>query len=345
MLFHLGGLWRLNELGLLAELRRVSAVSGGAIAASALAVAWDRLAFDDDGVARGFAPHVVGPLRALAGRTIDRDAVLFGVVLPGGTNNRLAASYRRFLLGRRKLADTPANPDFVFTATDLQTGALWSFSRAALTGFRVGRIENPDFELATAVAASSAFPPFLSPALLRFAHALYAPGSGLDLQKPPYTTRPALTDGGVYDNLGLEPAFKLYRTILVSDAGAHISDSPKAARNWGMAMLRVTHVIDNQVRELRKQRLIESYEAGEREGAFWAIRSDVDNFPLETALPAPRERTERLASISTRLAALPAGDQQRLINWGYAVADAALRAHLLPDAPVPERFPYPAVGV
>ncbi len=61
-----------------------------------------------------------------------------------------------------------------------------------------------------------------------------------------------------------------------------------------MAMLRVTHVIDNQVRELRKQRLIESYDAGERDGAFWAIRSDVENFPLETALPAPSHRTERL---------------------------------------------------
>ncbi len=66
-------------------------------------------------------------------------------------------------------------------------------------------------------------------------------------------------------------------------------------------MLRVTHVIDNQVRELRKQRLIESYDAGERDGAFWAIRSDVENFPLETALPAPSHRTERLASLPTRL--------------------------------------------
>jgi len=345
MLFHLGGLWRCNELGLLPELDRVSAVSGGAIAASALAVAWPRLEFGDDGVARAFAQRVVGPLRAFASRTIDRGAVLVGLLLPGGTNNRLAAAYRRHLLGARRLADLPDRPEFVFTATDLQTGSLWLFSREAMSDFRVGRIERPDFELAAAVAASSAFPPFLSPALLRFAAEIYAPNSGLDLQRPPYTTRPALTDGGVYDNLGLEPAFKRYRTILVSDAGAHIADLPRAARTWGMAMLRVTHVIDNQVRELRKARLLESYDAGEREGAFWAIRSDVQNFPLETALPAPRERTERLASIPTRLAALAPPDQERLVNWGYAAADAALRAHFRSGAPAPERFPYPAVGV
>ena len=59
-----------------------------------------------------------------------------------------------------------------------------------------------------------------------------------------------LADGGVYDNLGLEAAFKLYRTILVSDAGAHISDVPRAARTWGMAMLRVTHVIGGARRRL-----------------------------------------------------------------------------------------------
>jgi NTE family protein len=39
MLFHLGGFVRMNELGLLAELDRVASVSGGALAASASAVA------------------------------------------------------------------------------------------------------------------------------------------------------------------------------------------------------------------------------------------------------------------------------------------------------------------
>ena len=63
MLFHLGGLWRCNELGLLPELDCVSAVSGGAIAASALAIAWNELDFDAAGVARAFPQRVVGPLQ------------------------------------------------------------------------------------------------------------------------------------------------------------------------------------------------------------------------------------------------------------------------------------------
>jgi NTE family protein len=54
MLFHLGALWRLNELGFLPRLDRVSSVSGGSITAGALGHAWPRLDLDEGGVARAF---------------------------------------------------------------------------------------------------------------------------------------------------------------------------------------------------------------------------------------------------------------------------------------------------
>jgi NTE family protein len=37
--------------------------------------------------------------------------------------------------------------------------------------------------------------------------------------------------------------------------------------------------------------------------------------------------------------------QERLINWGYAVCDAALRRHVDPALPLPRGFPYPEAGV
>jgi len=45
------------------------------------------------------------------------------------------------------------------------------------------------------------------------------------------------------------------------------------------------------------------------------------------------------------LAELPAKTQQRLINWGYAICDAAVRQHYVPDASPPVAFPYPGVAV
>src|SRR5260370_36738192 len=55
MLFHLGALWRLNELGYLPKLERVSSVSGGSITAAVLGMNWTRLAVDPvSGVGAGF---------------------------------------------------------------------------------------------------------------------------------------------------------------------------------------------------------------------------------------------------------------------------------------------------
>jgi NTE family protein len=52
-----------------------------------------------------------------------------------------------------------------------------------------------------------------------------------------------------------------------------------------------------------------------------------------------------LAETPTRLKAMPAVLQEQLINWGYAVCDAALRAHVNPAIARPGDFPYPAARV
>src|SRR5688572_3875598 len=83
MLFHLGTLWRLNELGYLPVLKRISSVSGGSITAGVLGHRWSRLGFDAHNVAAHFVQEVVAPIRTLAGETIDRAAILTGIFTPG----------------------------------------------------------------------------------------------------------------------------------------------------------------------------------------------------------------------------------------------------------------------
>ena len=48
-----------------------------------------------------------------------------------------------------------------------------------------------------------------------------------------------------------------------------------------------------------------------------------------------------LAKVPTGLEKLDSRLQERLINWGFAVSDAALRKHFDPGFPVPGGFPYP----
>src|SRR3954453_20623225 len=76
MLFHAGALWRLNELGYLPKLDRISSVSGGSITAAMLGRRWARLRFDAGGVGQAFTAELVAPLRGLASRTIDRASVI-----------------------------------------------------------------------------------------------------------------------------------------------------------------------------------------------------------------------------------------------------------------------------
>ena len=101
-MFHLGALWRLNEAG---HLHRplVSSVSGGSIIAGVLALNWHQLAFDATGTAANFEEQVAEPLRVMAARTIDWQAILRGILLPGSAGGRFAAAYRKHLFGNATL--------------------------------------------------------------------------------------------------------------------------------------------------------------------------------------------------------------------------------------------------
>ncbi|MBB5940374.1 patatin-like phospholipase family protein [Streptomyces zagrosensis] len=344
MLFHVGALWRLNDAGWLGRLDFISSVSGGSITAGALGQRWQDLDFDSHQRAVNFPPTVVEPLRALARRTLDRGALLRGILGPGA-GEAVAAAYRRHLVGEATLQDLPPHPRFVLTATNLHTGTLWRFSRPYMRDYRLGAIETPRLPLATAIAASSAFPPFLSPLTLRLQQSAWthlATGEDERPVRPPREI--ALSDGGVYDNLGLEPVIKRCHTILVSDAGQRLRYTPRVACDWPRHVLRVLSVIDNQVRSLRKRSLITAYQEGDLRGAYWGIRSDLASYPLPEPLPVPDEAAHRLAEVPTRLAALPDHLHEQLINWGYAVSDAALRAHIDSTAQAPGAFPYPNAG-
>jgi NTE family protein len=346
MLFHAGALWRLNDAGLLPRLDRVSSVSGGSIAAGVLGKHWHELDFDPvSGVARRFQTAIIAPLRRLAQRTIDVPSILWGLLIPSWITQELVGAYRKHLFGGATLQDLPERPRFIFNAANVQTGALWRFSRPYMADWRVGRVDHPKVSIAVAVAASAAFPPVLSPLVLPLADFTVRPMPGSDLHRQPYTRRAVLSDGGVYDNLGLETAWKEFGTVLVSDGGLKLGPQARPRTNWLSHMARVVTVVDNQVRSLRKRLLIDSYTTTstdrKRAGAYWGITTDIANYQLTDALDCPEELTRKLAAVPTRLARLPDDTQQRLINWGYAACDAALRRHYLSTLSRPAGFPYP----
>jgi NTE family protein len=121
--------------------------------------------------------------------------------------------------------------------------------------------------------------------------------------------------------------------------------SPNPHSDWARHALRVNDLIDNQVRNLRQRQLIASFKPGDHDGTYWATRSNIQHYEVPGALPCPFEATQQLAAVPTRLAELDAVTQERLINWGYAICDAAMRKHVEPTAAAPVEFPYPPAGV
>jgi NTE family protein len=349
MVFHIGALWRLYEARLLNSVSRISSVSGGSITAGQLGLIWSRLSFDPAQLAEDFVPELVEPLRSLARETVDRESFIVGHLLPDGVSGRIAKAYDDYLFHGATLQDLPDQPRFVINATNVQSGVLWRFSKPYMRDYRVGNYPNPDVPLSQAVAASSAFPPVLSPLELRLDPKRFEPNSGDDLQREPFTSHVVLTDGGIYDNLGLETAWKRFQTILVSDAGGKTQPEEEPHHDPIRHSYRVFDLVDNQVRSLRKRQLIASYLASptdpnHRKGAYWGIRSDIHEYKLEDALVCPWENTLALAATPTRLKRLDDALQEKLINWGYAVCDTALRKHVDPGI-AKGRFPYPDAKV
>jgi len=344
MLFHVGSLWRLNELGWLPKIQRISSVSGGSITAAVLGMNWKNLTFNA-GVATNFGAEVVQPTRKLAGASIDVASVVSGMLLPGVTiADRVAERYAQLVFGYASLQDfpDPPAPEFVLCATNAQSGSLMRFSKKRLADWQVGELSQPSISLARAVAASAAFPPVLSPAELHLKPGQMQPLDGAALNAPPYSTDIVLSDGGVYDNLGLETVWKRLRTVLVSDAGQKMAPEPTPAGDWPRHMIRILDIIDNQVRSLRKRQVIASYEDGSRSGAYWGIRTNILDYQLAGVLDCPHSSTLQLASVPTRLCSLEERVQEQLINWGYAVCDAAMRKHVIPGVDCNEAaFPYP----
>lgn len=373
MLFHAGVLIRLNEMGILPKLSRVSSVSGGSITAAVLGFKWKHLDFDRiTGVADNFIPQVIAPLRAFAGVTVDREAILTGIATPGlSVSDRVVSAYKERLFGHATLQDLPDDqtpdahgnkpPRFVINATNVQTGTLMRFSRPYLADYSIGMVRKPEVPLAVAVAASSAFPPFLSPLPLACERMTFDPTvqAAAAFTDPKYRKKIILTDGGVYDNLGIETVWKRYRHVLVSDAGQKMGGEIAPKRNWPLHLKRILDVVDNQVRSLRKRQILDAFANPNdiHKGTYWSIRENIALYPVPRVEPgdlslfeacAPAV-TQKLAMIPTRLAELPSEDQDHLCNWGYAACDAAIRAWCLPflqsdyslNITPPRDFPFP----
>lgn len=344
-LFHLGALRRLNELGILAEIDAISSVSGGSIVAAHLATVlrpWPAAPTTD------FEARVALPLRTFTAENLRTKPILKRLVPWNWARTStgveaLAQAYQKRLTPLM-LPELPHRPEFSINATDMAFGVNWVFQRDRMGSYQAGYARpEPAWPLARAVAASSCFPPVFNPLPIRLAPEELKGGKAKGPKRDDIVRGLRLTDGGNYDNLGLEPVWKRARVLLVSDGGATFDAEPDRSLFWRLS--RYTDILNNQVGTLRKRWLIANFIRKELEGTYWAVSSWAGNYKPNPPNGYSHDLIDEVVSeVRTDMDAFSEAEQKVLENQGYIVAEAAIRAHqraLIGSAPLPFAVPHP----
>jgi NTE family protein len=257
-------------------------------------------------------------------------------VLLGASVEALAQKYRE--MTTLSLADLPVRPNYIFCATDMSFAVNWEFARGRMGDYKAGYTP-PRLTLADAVAASSCFPPVFGPMRIPFAPDELKGGEAR--RQPDHAhvvAKLGLSDGGVYDNRGLEPVWKWAHAVLVSDGGSAFSFEPDSGPIWRLK--RYTAIVARQARAVRVrwfQSLLRDKTIPE--GAYCGIGTD-----RETGGYSPDLVDEVIARIRTDLDPFSPAEQDVLENHGYFVADEAIRRRLADRVirPVEPAAPNPA---
>jgi NTE family protein len=320
-LFHLGLLRRLNEVGLLKHVDAISSVSGGSITNALLAknFSWKKETLSKE----KWDESIRNPLVEFCKKDIRTMPILKSLVRfwkPGVAVGKTEENYHRYL-SNQTLGDLPEEVDFVFCASDLVFSTIWYYRRQTSDSRRTGNHRAgwvKDWEnipVAKAVAASSCFPPIFGPQVLGLnAHEFRKP-SRRDPAWEDQVSRIRLTDGGVYDNLGLEPVWTRYKGVICSDGGK--PSVFKATKGVGNLM-RYTDVIQGQVASLRQRMLISA--ANSEELDFSTLYSAIDKSDKANGY-SKSFVDEVITNIRTDLDGFSESEARVLENHGYTLTD------------------------
>jgi NTE family protein len=329
-----------------------------------LATAWGEIIWEDD-LPKNFHEKVFEPTMRLTASRADVGIIALGLIPFINPADHLARWLDRRWLHGFQLKSLPDRPRFVINAASLATGVSWRFSKQYMGDSRIGVVCAPELSLARAIAASAAFPPFVSPLVLDLSAERVVPVAGADLLSDPryvdLRRRVLLLDGGAYDNLGIESVEGRCRIVLASDAGGNLKVDPRHFRYrfWWPQVRRTLDLAVEGGRAQRRRALIG------RAGAAWTYRQETGkqdpkhvtehvalwrtSFDLRThkllpgRWPIAEGWREHLSTLPTRIWPMAPSDRDHLVNWGYLNADVMLRSWVpqLEAHPEPLELPIP----
>lgn len=290
--FHAGVLRWMAEEQWLEHVTALSTVSGGSLLAGLVfSQAGNHWPSSEDYLTRGYAE-----VRAtLTQSSLSVDAIL-----------RLANPINwRFLLSRAnvvalsiqkkwgitgRLKDLPLMPVWSINGTTAENGRRFRFKGDTIGDYETGYAKAGEMLLAEALAVSAAFPGGIGPLTLEASKFQWMKKETWEDETDPQIIHPPfsklhLYDGGLYDNLGMEPFFDVGRGeikgncganfVVISDAGAPYERSNIPGPLHPKRLLCTLNIVMDQARALRIRPFIHLLQASPSSGRYFQIGSTV----------------------------------------------------------------------
>jgi NTE family protein len=357
-IFHLGVLRRLAELGWMPKVDVLSTVSGGSIVGAFVVTRWrqfieagaDGQAFDQI-IAQPFLEQI--QKRNFIREWLVRSPLWLWRKITDRQFTRTQTAVElidKWFFSGITCDQLPERPLLVLNATSLHSIRSWRFTKGGLGDSRMGysNWNGSPLPLALAVCASASFPPVFPPLRIRRGDYSFSGSSYGETPLPDFDFIP-LTDGGVYDNSGMEALFKPTllpggkllekpEFLLVSDGGAppryDFRSSGLPAMTEGLLLYRADQIAREQVTAVRTRWLMEQITAGRRQGLLVGLRSALDRIAIPMSdqyckfVPSthqiPPSLLPKLRAIRTSLDRFTTTECSALMYHAYLMTDCFL---------------------
>lgn len=341
MVFHLGVLQYFAERQLLERVSHISTVSGGSLLVG-LMLQENKLRWPSSEI---FLSLVLPSLRKkLCASSMQWCAVrqlrhLKNWQFILARANLLAQALEDEWGVKAKLADLPLTPDWSVNGTTAENGKRFRFKSNSLGDYSLGYAQPGTFPLSNALAVSAAFPGGFGPLkfdahLFQWKRRPWGSQAGQEVNVDIGYKHLHLYDGGVYDNLGLEPFFDAGRResklsdelIVVSDAGAPLANGFSMGALNPFRLKRVADIMSEQSRSLRVRAFANYIQQTRGRGAYLYI-----NTPVTTGDTC--DSAQFASKFPTTLRRLKIQEFDRLFEHGYQVTCQVETQYGITDGP------------
>jgi NTE family protein len=350
MAFHLGCLRALKDLGLLDRIDVISTISGGSVIGAYYAYTPEKTfeEFEDDirrflrvGFEKAIFAQLANPknltrcltnvvranIDAVSERVLKREARFRDQLT---RTDLFAHVLHNRAFPKLKMSSARRSFEIVIGACEMRTGSAFRFGNSRSGSWRLGEMINGDIDVAFAVAASAAYP-LLLPAVDRkwnFSK------DGVNQKR-----RVLLTDGGIYDNLGVQvlepgrdPKFSIHTFpcdyLIICNAGHGQASGTvipsrflsRVSTSFGIVHRRVQDSAMHRLHELQRSKTISGF-------VLPYLGQQDDRLPWK---PAPLVERAAVIEYPTNFSAMPTEWIDKLSARGEQLT-RALTPYYLPQ--------------